>query len=116
MDQRRFNLKLITPMKNLENSAKYDNLKENGLFFGFGVKQLKDGTFEVKAYKLTNNSSCVVDQIKVFKRLQEGLYWKADIEGLDLQRLGLSDQINEPTVYFTPEPVVFRKSSSGGAA
>jgi hypothetical protein len=115
MDQRRFNLKQITGMKNLENSAKFDNMKDKGLFHGFGVKQLKDGDYEVKAYKLTDKGSCVVDQVKVFKDLQIGLYWKAQIEGLDLQRLGLSDQINEPTEYFIPTPVVFRKSSGGAA-
>jgi hypothetical protein len=115
MDQRRFNLKLITPMKNLENTARFDNLKAKGLFLGFGVNQLKNKEYKVKAYKLTPTGSFVIDQVKVCKRLIEGLYWKSQLEDADLARLGLTDQINEPTVYFTPAPIVFRKSSGGAA-
>lgn len=115
MDQRRFNLKLITPMKNLENSAKFDRLKAKGLFFGFGVKRLKNGEFEVKAYKLKNDGSCEIEQKKVFKELSIGLQWKAELEGLDLLKLGLTDQINEPTEYFIPKPIIMRKPSGGAA-
>lgn len=78
LNNREFNLRLVTPMENALNTNKVDFKIKNNTFYGLGVKKIGD-LYQVKAYKITNNYYEIAD-MKYFEDLAEGQAWKSQLE------------------------------------
>lgn len=90
-NNRRYNLRLITPMENniYNELSQINNHKK--YFYGLGVRKLDNDKFLIPAYKIIPENGYIIFDKKEFVDLKDGLDWKSQIERKLMIDLGLND-------------------------